>query len=175
MDNPELNISNLVTLKAAGASDDVLESKCRASGIPDVEIPDILVEVNRRLLAVADVDRELELGIAIVRTDMIFRKATVDGDNKTALAAQRELNRLLGLYRDGEQAGAKGGDMVGAAEALATLNMVAAHLLPLGLAPADYPIQEHARIAADRVCELKSIKEYEDEKMANHTPIKDGK
>ena len=28
---------------------------------------------------------------------------------------------------------------------------IASHLVPLGLAPADYPLEEHARIAADVV------------------------
>lgn len=152
-------ISDLVTLKAAGAGDDILKAKCLEAETPEEEIPGILLEVSRRLLAAADVDRERELGTAIVRTDTIFRKAMVEGDNKTALAAQRELNRLLGLYRDGEEAGATKTDFQAAANAVEILEAVKRHLLPLKLAPADYPIQEHARIAATIIWDLNGSKE----------------
>lgn len=156
MTNPGPNIFNLVALKAAGADDDLLRSKCREDGIPEEEIPAILAEVSTKLLAAADVDRNRELGTAIIRTDTIFRKAMIEGDNKTALAAQRELNKLLGLYQDGEKAGTGDGeDVTNAADAVEALRAVRGHLLPLGLASAEYPIQEHARIAAAELWEIR--------------------
>lgn len=58
---------------------------------------------------------------ALVRLNDLFARSLAANDCKTALQAQRELNRL------------------------------AEHLLPLGLADHNYPFEENARLVADFV------------------------
>jgi len=67
-----------------------------------------------------------------------------------ALAVQQEINRLTGL-------GAGKADeppAEGAAELREEPGAVAAYLVPLGLAEPDYPVREHARLAAQRIRDL---------------------
>ena len=84
------------------------------------------------------------LAIAIERCNQIYRASMDKGDHKTALGAMSQLDRL---YKK-KLAQEKSDDR----DALfAELERVRAHLLPLGLAGADYPISEHARVAAEMV------------------------
>ena len=72
-------------------------------------------------------------------------------DTGTALQAQRELNRLLGLYTADVVASAGGeGDPE---EAGRRLDLIAGYLFPLGLTDEAYPVEEHARVAAEIIRE----------------------
>lgn len=53
---------------------------------------------NKRFAKVAEHEREIERGKARRRLEMIFSKAMQVQDYARAIAAQRELNQLLGLY-----------------------------------------------------------------------------
>jgi hypothetical protein len=95
----------------------------------------------------AEYAHDEELGTSYLRLNDLYTRAIKASDVKTALAAQRELNRLLDLY-EGSAA-----DVPEAADAdtSAELELIRQHLLPLALAPESYPLHEHARIAADRL------------------------
>ncbi|NLG44825.1 MAG: hypothetical protein GX547_16405 [Phycisphaerae bacterium] len=56
-----------------------------------------IAEAQRRLMAAAGYDKTHELGRAIRRLNNLYRRSVQVQDCKTALAAQRELNRLLAL------------------------------------------------------------------------------
>ncbi|MEM1213826.1 MAG: hypothetical protein AAGI68_16170, partial [Planctomycetota bacterium] len=102
-------------------------------------------EAQRRIAQAATVDHKQELATALSRLDHLYRKALNDGEVSVALSAQRERGRLLRLDREVEDAGDGGED---AGESSGELEKIAGHLLPLELAPEDYPLAEHARIAA---------------------------
>lgn len=111
----------------------------------------VITEARQRILSAADVDHDWQRGQAITRTNDLYRLAIKAGDTKTALGAQRELNKLLGLDRETSTAAplaSNANDQ--AADELAAIR---GHLLPLRLAPMSYPISEHARIAADLIRE----------------------
>lgn len=52
----------------------------------------------RRIDMAAHFDRESELGLSVTRLTDCYKKAMATQDIKTALAVQRELNKLLDLY-----------------------------------------------------------------------------
>ena len=106
--------------------------------------PELVKEARDRLALAADVDRRHELGKAIQRLEGLFTQA-LEEDAKTALAVQKELNRLMCLYEVTEPV--KAADR--GTESQQELARIADHLLPLNLAPAEYPLSGHARIAAD--------------------------
>ncbi len=59
---------------------------------------DALIEAaTEKLARAAQYHRDHELGRAIIRLNECYRRAVADKDNKAAIAAQRELIRLLGL------------------------------------------------------------------------------
>ena len=109
-----------------------------------------LAAAQHAILLAASVDRRRQLGISIKRLDDLYQRALKIADNRVALQTQKELNRLLDLAHLSEAGADADGSPAEAPEAR-ELKAVADHLLPLGLAAADYPLREHARIAADRI------------------------
>ncbi len=106
------------------------------------------VDAARKLLTLAaDYARDEQLGKAVMRLEDLFAKSMLARDIKTALAAQRELDRLLNLYGDAA-ADADGGSDDGAARELA---LIEGYVRPLGLCAASYPVAEHVRVACDLV------------------------
>lgn len=91
------------------------------------------------------VDMTVEL--AYERLNGIYESAIADEDMQTALQAQREINRVMSLY--GEDKGS-GSDGV-AGEYQKQIEMIASYLLPLQLLTDNYPIEEHARVAAEKI------------------------
>jgi hypothetical protein len=115
----------------------------------------IVAEARKRITVAADYARDEQLGRAIMRLDDLYAKSIAARDTRTALQAQRELNRLLGLYT-AEPAAANVGDGEddpgGAARELALID---SYLRPLGLVNDGYPTAELARVAADILRERK--------------------
>lgn len=87
---------------------------------------------------------------AVDRFENIFQDATEALDFKTALAAEKERAKLLGLYRVP--------DLDNHEERETELDkIIREHLEPLGLAPADMPAEELLRLAALKIVTLKSL------------------
>ncbi|MEP0846055.1 MAG: hypothetical protein HRF50_04440 [Phycisphaerae bacterium] len=119
-------------------------------GVKAKRAADAVTSARQKLTRAAAVSGDEELGKAIRRLEDLFGSATRAKDHRTALIAQKELHKLLGLY---DLAAARKDAPADAAQspAEAELAAIRLHLLPLGLADADYPLREHARIAADLV------------------------
>ncbi|OHB51750.1 MAG: hypothetical protein A2Y12_01305 [Planctomycetes bacterium GWF2_42_9] len=111
----------------------------------NLEEAEKLVEQARRKITVAaEYVKEEQLGTAITRLNDLYSKSINDKDIKTALQAQRELNRLMGLYSDAPQdADADDG------QAARRLELISNYILPLKLTDEKFPIEEHVRVAAD--------------------------
>jgi len=140
----------VILLLVSGMSErDIADAATGKLGIAHADVPAILAEARRRITLAADYHRDEQIGTAITRLNDVYGRSIRDADNKTALQAQRELNRLLDLtptpgpdtYDD---------DRPGT-HADAELAAIRAHLAPLALAPADYPLREHARVAAEKI------------------------
>lgn len=151
--NAQTATDKIVLLMVSGMSRTDLENACVMKlGIEPHKVAAAITKARRRLTLAADYNRDEQLGTAITRMNDIYGRGIRAADIKTALTAQREINKLLDLYR--EAAGSSGaGDAEDSAidEVRAELAAIRDHLLPLGLAAESYPLREHARIAADLI------------------------
>lgn len=132
-----------------GMGDAEVERFCRSRGQSGGEAAATVAEARRRITLAADFRRDEQLGKAVMRMEDVYRRAIRGKDPRTALQAQRELCRLLALY-DREGAGAGEADEADGDHA-ARLALIERYLIPLGLADPTYPVEEHARIAAERL------------------------
>ena len=110
----------------------------------DAEADDAIRAAQAAIAKAAQIDRPRELGQALKRLDVLYRQACEAEATATALAVQKERNRLCSLH-DGQL-------VTGDAEATdEALTAVEQHLRPLastlGVAD-DYPLDELARLAA---------------------------
>jgi len=121
----------------------------RMAGIADGDVPAAVTEARRRLTLAADFHRDEQLGTAIARLNDCYSKAAADKDVKTCVAVQKELNRLMDLYRPTVRVV----DETGKADS--ELAAVRDNLLPLNLAPPDAPASELARLAVAEIMELR--------------------
>ncbi len=115
-----------------------------------------VAEARRRLTIAAGADRVEELGRAIQRLNDLYERSwrTIAEDPTPAAAAftsaaniQKELNRLLDLYRPGDLPGNT------ISEESSELQLIRDYLEPLGLGDPSLPVSELVRLA---VCSLAS-------------------
>jgi hypothetical protein len=104
----------------------------------------LLAEARAKITMAGRFDPRQEAGRAYVRLNDLYRRCVSIHDTKTALSAQRELNKLIALYLP-PRADAP------AAPVDPTAGAVALYLHPLQLAPATAPPVEHIRLAAQRI------------------------
>jgi hypothetical protein len=125
-------------------------------GVAPEDVPRVVDEARRKLTLAADYNRDEQLGTAISRLNELWGKAMrpaegAPADVRTAVAVQKELNRLLDLYRPPSR---NAGDAnAGAAEELAA---VRAYLAPLKLAAEATATAELARLAVSELMELRA-------------------
>jgi hypothetical protein len=136
-------LDRLILVLASGASvhaaTQIAIEKCSLSpAVAAVHVE----EAAKRIALAASVDRMTELGTAYTRLNLLFQSSLNQGENGVALSAQRELNKLLSLYRTPDD----GPDPEETHSA--DLDAVRQHLEPLDLAAAGTPVEELARIAA---------------------------
>jgi hypothetical protein len=81
---------------------------------------------------------------AIEKLNSLLAQAEADSDTKAALAVQKELNKLHGLYQPQADTDDDDGDS-------AVLAAIREHLEPLELGPPETPVEELARLAALRI------------------------
>jgi hypothetical protein len=105
-----------------------------------------IAEAGKRIAIAANFDRAEQVGISIRRLHDLFTASVTLEDVKTALAAQKELNKLMDLYAGAKiESGKPAADNSDAERELAT---VVAHLAPMDIAKEGTPAGELARIAA---------------------------
>lgn len=152
----ESTIDKLILLIVGGMGEADLRTACTANfGLDPADVDQAIETAKQKLTKAASYDRDEALGKAITRVEDIYTRAIRAKDIRTALTAQRELNKLLALYAE-EGTAASDADAPQAAPSTADaeeLAAIAEHLLPLDLAPESYPLREHARIAADHIRE----------------------
>jgi hypothetical protein len=138
----------VVLLLINGMSPEAAQTYCLQQNVAPDQAQQIVREARNRITVAADFTRDEQIGRAVMRLDDLYAKSIAGQDTRTALQAQRELNRLLSLYapkRDDLES-----EGVEDATALRRqLDLIAAYLLPLNLASDHYPVEEHARLAAD--------------------------
>jgi hypothetical protein len=140
----------VVLLLTNGMSAEAAEAYClKQDGLDAEAARQVVAAARKRITVAADYTRDEQLGKAVMRLDDLYAKSVAAKDTRTALQAQRELNRLLGLYEVGESRGATGGS--GEDDAERRLELIASYLVPLKLTDERYPVEEHARVAAETI------------------------
>ena len=138
----------IVLLLVNGMSAEAADAFAIQSGADPETAKQIVADARKRITVAADYTRDEQIGRAVMRLDDLYAKSIAGQDTRTALQAQRELNRLLDLYA-GSSRGDGGND--DAVELRRQLDLIAGYLLPLRLADEQYPVEEHARMAAEVV------------------------
>lgn len=147
-------VHKIVLLMVSGLSKKELTEACVIKfAIPPEEVDHFVKEARTKITRTAEYDKDEELGISITRMNDIYRRAIKGQDIKTALMAQKELNKLMDLSKDTGSEGQDGNKQTNFLGEIEELDAIAGHLLPLELADKDYPLREHARIAAERIRE----------------------
>jgi hypothetical protein len=139
---------NVLMIVVNGASNAAAEAYAVRSGADPAEASRLVADARKRLTIAADYARDEQVGRAVMRLDSLYAKSISDGDTKTALQAQRELNRLLDLYARPDSGQGTGED---SASIRRQLDTIEGHLRPLNLADESYPVEELARLAADSI------------------------
>ena len=138
----------IVLLLTNGMSVEAAEGYCIRQGGCDLDTARRTVaEARQRITIAADYARDEQLGKAVMRLDDLYAKSITAKDTRTALQAQRELNRLMSLYSPRDTAGGEATDE--AEDAVARLELIASYLFPLKLTDERYPVEEHARLASE--------------------------
>jgi hypothetical protein len=145
----------IVLLLVNGMSAEAAEGFALQSGA-DLEMArQIVAEARKRITVAADYTRDEQIGRAVMRLDDLYAKSIAGQDIRTALQAQRELNRLLDLYAGSARSEGGAED---ATELRRQVELIAGYLLPLKLADEHYPVEEHARLAAEAIRHSRTIK-----------------
>ena len=131
-------------------SNDAALTFCIQQGQLSDQATQIVSEARKRITVAADYTRDEQLGKAVMRLEDLYAKSMAGQDIRTALQAQRELNRLLSLYTDMRRSEDTEEDSE-STEVKRQVALIGQYLVPLKLADSNYPVEEHARIAAELI------------------------
>lgn len=153
MSASESEISRAVMLLVSGASvEKAVQYFINQFRMEPENAAAVVQEARRQLTLAADFVRDEQLGTAIARLNNLYTKAIEAEDIKTALQAQKELNKLMDLYRP---ASGGGGSEDETHELRNQMDLIERYILPLKLTDERYPIEEHVRVAAEIIRENK--------------------
>ena len=126
------------------------ETFCVQQGAAPEEAKQVVAVARQRITVAADYTRDEQLGRAIMRLEDLYAKSIAAQDTRTALQAQRELNRLFSLYvLPGDSSLSRCAGELIMPDKNRQVELIEGYILPLGLAESTYPIEEHVRIAAE--------------------------
>lgn len=154
----EADLERILMLLINGVSVEKATTYCMTHlGLSEDKAKEAVSEARKKLTLAADFARDEQLGTAITRLNNIYTIAMRVDDIKTALQAQRELNKLMNLY------GGPTNDNINIDEEMAdTLETIEKYILPLNLVSNEYPIEEHVRVAAEIIRKYKKRKNISD-------------
>jgi hypothetical protein len=139
----------IVLLLISGMSAEAAEGFCLQNGQDLDSARQIVADARKRITVAADYTRDEQLGKAVMRLEDLYAKSIAGQDIRTALQAQREINRLMSLYALPNRSEAGGDEDAGALRR--QVELIASYLLPLKLIGEGYPVEEHARLAAELI------------------------
>ena len=138
-------LDKIVLLMVSGLQQGAVEEAAHKLGLTDGEVPAAIAEAKLAIAIAARYDRNEQMGAALIRLNDLYRRALAIQDTKTALAAQRELNKLMELYRPSPASEER------AAELAAEIAAARRHLAPMGLGSDETPLAELCRRAVLRI------------------------
>jgi len=142
----------IVLLLVSGLAKSSVEEAVGKLGLTGDAASSAMAEARMRIQIAARWEHDEQLGTALVRLNDIYRRALAVQDAKTALAVQKELNRLLDLYRSPRETKKAAVDRPSPdAAALAEITAAREYLTPLGLGNEETPLSELCRRAVLRM------------------------
>jgi hypothetical protein len=149
---PPVTQQKVILLLVSGLSEDLVISACIENlGLAEPDARAAYAEARRRVVLAAEYHPDEELGRAITRLNDLYARSLKIQDTKTALAVQRELNRLLMLDRMPTYPPGAQPEITQDAEDLTAARR---HLEALNLAPAGTGLAELARLVVGHVIDL---------------------
>ncbi len=142
-------VDKVVLWIVAGGAAERLRSACAGElRLSESDTDAVIAEARRRLTVAATTVHDEEIGKALMRLNDLYARSLLKKDFRSALDAQRELNRLLALS-------VGPGEVSPDADLRAEVGRAMAHLVPLGLTKdKDVSIGELCRLAASRIVNL---------------------
>ncbi len=132
----------------------VQEELAAGLGKTPASVQPLIDEARRRLALAAGFDKVEELGRAVKRLNSLYQHSITGKNWQTALASQKELNRLLSLgSNSGPSASTPDGD-----DPPGNHDEVAAYLRPAIDPGGSLPVEELARLAANEIAELRAAR-----------------
>ena len=167
-------LDKIQSLLISGLARAAVAEACRERlGLADEAVEPAIAAARRRIQLAADYDRDEEIGRTLGRCEDLYRRALAVQDTKSALAAERQRAKVLGIDRPGflpeDRAAGPSGQPGAAPDAAGAetrraepeladlLDAIDLHIEPLGLAEslAD-TYTDLIRLAAERILDLQS-------------------
>ena len=99
MKTPPEILDKLILLIVSGVGEsDLLKAAVEKLSLSPAQAARSLKSARRKITIAADFNRDAEVGTAYLRLNDLYTRCLKIQDTRTALAAQRELNKLLNLY-----------------------------------------------------------------------------
>ena len=153
-------LEKIVLLMASGMTGDELKDAAGKLEITTDDVEKVIRDARRKIHKAAKVNQAQAIGTALARLNDIYRRALQANDGRTALQAQKELNKLQDLYHGPTKSSTTSTDKASNIE----LEKIKAHLIPLALADGSYPLAEHARLAAELIRQLQGAQNHAGQK-----------
>ncbi len=152
---PQEAIDKIILLLVSGLARSAVEEAVEKLELEGAAVPLAIAEAKMRIAIASRCDRDDQLGTALVRLNDIYRRSLAVQDVKTALAVQKELNRLLKLHRQPASAESPKTTLAVDPNATADAEIAAAraHLAPLKLGNEKTPLAELCRLAVLKLIE----------------------
>jgi hypothetical protein len=150
----DADIDKIILMLTSGASRaSIAEAATAKMNLPPAVAKAAMAEARRRLTLAARYNRDQALGVAISRLETCYSRSMAIQDVKTAVACQRELNKLMGLY----QTPAATAETVPNTAPSRDAVLARKHLAALALAGGETAtLAELCRLAVARIIELES-------------------
>ena len=143
----------VIVLLVTSRDSELVQKVCvEKLGFSETDAKKAIERAKQEIAMAAEFDRREQIGKAIVRLEDIYEKSMRVQEQKTALASQKELSKLLGLYPTAEEIEETSGDEND------ELTAVRQYLLPLDLGSESTPTVELVRLATYHLQELLSAK-----------------
>ena len=137
-------INKIISIMMLGMT---AEAAAKQAGFAEDQAPAAIAAARNKLATLAGFNRDEELTLAKRRLEELFKLARAAKDLKVAATVQKELNKLMDLYRPMVV-------QVDHSRSTEELEAVRKHLLPLNLVPDTAGTEEMARMAVARIVEL---------------------
>ena len=158
------HIDKVVLMLVQGIAPDAARVACiEKLGLSPDDADAVIAQARKNITIAAEFNRAKELGTAIIRLNDLYTRCIRLQDTKTALAAQKEISKMLQLHQSptadpGGDAEDETLDASAYGSSANALRAVREHLAPLALAGDETPTPELARLAVERIVELMGSK-----------------